>query len=110
MFDKTHGRFTAGQARLCAKEGAVPKFCRARPIPFAIKEKVERELRRLVSEDILEPVEFSEWASPIVPVLEKNNEVRICGDFKSTFNAQCDIVQYPLPRVEELLSNFSQTN
>lgn len=69
---------------------------------------MEKELRRLVSEDILEPVEFSEWASPIVPVLKKNNEVRICGDFKSTFNAQCDITQYPLPRVDELLSKFSQ--
>ena len=44
--------------------------------------KVEQELDRLVSEGILEPVQFADWAAPIVPVLKSDGQsVGICGDF-----------------------------
>ena len=33
-----------------------------------MREMVEKELNRLVEEEILESVEFSEWAAPIVAV------------------------------------------
>ena len=38
-------------------------FCKA----YAIKEKVENKLERLVKEDIFELLEYSEWAKPVVP-------------------------------------------
>ena len=42
---------------------------------------VEEELNRLVREGILEPVEMSDWASPIVPVLKSDGKsVHVCGD------------------------------
>ncbi len=48
---------------------------------------MERELERLVSEDILEPVDRSDWAAPIVPVIKSEKEsVRVCGDFRVTVN------------------------
>ena len=50
--------------------GAIPRFSKARSVPYAYRELVEKELDRLESEGILEPVEFSEWASPIVSVLK----------------------------------------
>ena len=48
---------------------AQPKFCKARPVPFAHKAKVTAEINRLVQEGVLERVTFSKWATPIVPVL-----------------------------------------
>ena len=34
---------------------------------------------------MVEPVAYSEWAAPIVPVLKPDKKsVRICGDFKLT--------------------------
>ena len=42
-------------------------------------EKVDIELKRLVNEGTLEPVQFAEWASPIVAVLKSDYKtVRIC--------------------------------
>ena len=60
---------------------------------------VEQELDRLVSNGILEPVQFADWASPIVPVLKADGHtVRICGDFKQA----CKLDKYPIPKIEDL--------
>ena len=40
-------------------------------VPFAICEKVEQEIDRQVEEGILEPVKFSEWATPVVLIIKK---------------------------------------
>ena len=78
---------------------ATPRFHKARAVPYAYCELVEKELDRLVQEGILEPVEFADWASLIVPVLKKDkNSVRICGDFKQTVNPVSRLNQYPIPR------------
>ena len=42
------------------------------------------ELDQLVNLDILQPVQFSDWATPVVPVLKPDNLVRLCGDYKVT--------------------------
>lgn len=52
------------------------------------------------------PVEFSEWATPIVPVLKPDGSVRICGDFKVTINPHLIDQKYPLPRIEYLFSQL----
>lgn len=44
------------------------------------------ELDRLLKQGIISPVQFSEWATPIVPVVQKGGNVRICGHFKLKIN------------------------
>ena len=61
-------------------------FLQARTVPYALGEKIEVELERLQKEGIIEPVPFSEWAAPIVPVMKQDGTVRICGDYKLTVN------------------------
>ena len=46
-----------------------------------MKAKVEEELQRLQNDGIIEPVSWSDWATPIVTVLKKNESVRLGGDF-----------------------------
>ena len=55
-------------------------------MPYAKKRKVEEELRRLQYEGILIKMDWSEWATPTVPVPKKDGSVRLCGDYKVTVN------------------------
>jgi len=67
--------FKSAKAKLVLKEGSQPKFCKARPVPYAMKPKVEVELKHLEKEGILHKVKFSDWATPIVSVAKSNGTV-----------------------------------
>lgn len=95
------------KATLSVKENTNPKFCIARSVPYALKPKVEEELDRLEKERIIQRIDHSEWASPIVPVLKPNGEVRICGDYKVTVNPHLNVDQYPLPKVEDIFAQLA---
>ena len=62
---------------------------------------------RLVSLGVLIPAEYSQYASPIVPALKKNGELRLCADFSVTINKQLEVEKYPLPTVNELFSKLN---
>ena len=78
-----------------------------RPVPFAIREKVEKELDRLQALGVIQPVRFSDWAAPIVPVLKSDGGVRIYGDYKVTINHSARLEKYPIPRIEELFTSLA---
>ena len=68
---------------------------------FPIRKKVE-ELRRLQRENVIVPMEdSSEWCAPIVPVIKKNDEVRIAVDYKHLTTA-VKRQQHMLPNPESL--------
>ena len=98
------------KAKLKLKEGAKPKFWRPRTVPFALKPGIEKELDKLQSAGIIEPVIYSEWAAPIVPVPKKDGGIRVCGDYKVTLNPLLEIDQYPLPKPEELFTAVTGGN
>ncbi|CAB0000711.1 unnamed protein product [Nesidiocoris tenuis] len=83
------------------KPNSRPVFQRARPIPFALRKGVEEELDRLVRENVLEKVDYSEWSSPVVPIVKPTGSIRLCGDYSSTVNPQVEITQHPFPGFEE---------
>lgn len=80
---------------------------KARPLPFALKSRVEEEIKSLVAQDILVKVDHSDHATPIVPVIKANGKIRICGDFKITINPQLVIDEHPLPYTDELFENLA---
>ena len=52
-------------------------------------------------------VTYSDWASPIVPVLKADGTVRICGDDKVTINQHIKVDHYSMSKAED---NFSTLN
>ena len=107
LFDGDLGTIKGVTAHLKLNENATPQFFKPRPVPFALTEKIAEELKRLERISVLEKVEFSDWAMPIVPVLKPDCTVRICGDYKVTINPALDVPEYPMPTAEEL---FTQLN
>nr|CAI5842820.1 unnamed protein product [Callosobruchus analis] len=80
---------------------------KARPVPFALQPLVEEEIDNLVSQGVLEKVDMSEWATPIVPVVKSNGKVRLCGDFKVTLNPEILVDDHPLPTIDEIFAKMA---
>ncbi|XP_062532877.1 uncharacterized protein K02A2.6-like [Bombyx mori] len=104
------GTYRGEPVNIHLKPGAVPRFMKARPVPYAIKERVEKEINRLEAEGVLRPVTFSEWATPVVPIVKKNGDVRLCGDYRSTVNQATESDTYPMPTASEVFATISGGN
>ncbi|CAL8106073.1 unnamed protein product [Orchesella dallaii] len=100
-------RIRGFKARIILKDEASPKFLKARPLPFAVRQKVEQELVEMEKTGVITKIDHSDWASPLVVVPKQNGKVRITGDFKHTVNNQLCVTQYPLAVPEDLFTNLT---
>ena len=107
LFTEELGGVHPHKATLSVKADATPKFFKPRPIPFAIKDAVGQELDRLERQGIIQKVDSSDWAAPIVAVPKKDGRFRLCGDYKVTVNYALTVDQYPLPKPEDLFATLS---
>ena len=107
LFSSGLGKFSKGEAQIIVDQSKRPIYTKARPLPYAIKEKVEDELLNMVNQNIIVPVSHSDWAAPIVPIQKTNGDIRICGDFKVTVNKVSKPDSYPIPRIEDLYAKLS---
>ena len=96
IFRDELGTVTSCKAKLQIRNDAQPKFCKARSVPFALKEPIEQELDRLEASGIIKKVTHSEWAAPIVAV-----------PCKVTINSSLDVDQYPLPKPDDLFATLA---
>ena len=65
-------------------------------VPCALQEAVEDECHQLESKGVMEKVEFSLWATPMVQVPKADGTTWSCGDYAITVNPQFKIPQYPI--------------
>lgn len=107
LFEEGLGSIKNVTGHINVPANATPRFFKPRSVPFSMKEKVDNELDRLLRENIIESVEHSDWAAPIVPILKSNGEIRICGDFKVTCNREVKIDCYPIPAIDDLYAKLS---
>ncbi|XP_060761945.1 uncharacterized protein K02A2.6-like [Neoarius graeffei] len=107
VFHEGPGTIRGFKAHIKIKPEARSIFKKARPLPYALKETVEKELDRLEAMGIISKVDHSEWASPIVVVPKADKSIRICGDYKVTINHSVEEETYPLPNTEDLFANLA---
>ena len=106
VFQEGLGKVEGVKAKIYINSSEKPRFFKARPVAYTLREKIETELDRLVKEGTIEPVEFSEWATPIVPIVKEDGTIRICGDYKQTINQAAKLDNYPIPKIEDLYATL----
>ncbi|XP_060810148.1 uncharacterized protein K02A2.6-like [Amyelois transitella] len=110
LFDGTLGKYTGREVDLHVRDGTEPVFHRARPVPYALRPRIDAELDSMLSAGVIEPVERSDWATPLVIVRKADGGIRLCADFKVTLNKSLLVDRYPVPKVDDLFSDLSGNN
>ena len=108
LFKEEVGRIRGVKVKIHVDPKARPLFFKPRPVPYALRARVEEELKRLEAAGIIEPVTHSDWAAPVVPVVKGDGSIRLCGDYKLTVNRVASLEKYPLPRIEDLISSLGK--
>ena len=109
IFSGELGIMKSEKAKIYLKANSIRKLLKA-PLPYALKNKIEFKIERMVKNNILEPVDVSEWATPTVPVIKEDSSIRICGDYKMTVNQVSQLDNYPIPKTETLFAEISGCN
>ncbi|XP_023247299.1 uncharacterized protein LOC106644044 [Copidosoma floridanum] len=86
VFSDTLGCYNKRKFSLQLKEGTIPVFKKP---------------------SLYQPVKSRQWATPLVPVLKANGEIRLCGDFKVTVNPCLEIDRHPIPRLSDLSTKLA---
>jgi hypothetical protein len=85
-----------------------PEASSVRQRPYRLnliyKQKVKVEIGRMLEVGIIEPVEESEWISPMVVQENKQGGIRICVDLRK-MNDSCLHDPFPTPFTNEILEN-----
>ena len=61
-------------------------MCKLCTVPYTLKDNVELELDILECVGIIEPVQSTDWAVPIISFIKHGGTLYICGDDKVTIN------------------------
>ena len=82
-----------------------------RTIPFAYRDKLQKELQLLQSQGIIEPVtEPTEWCAPIVVAPKKDSDqIRMCVDL-SRLNRYVKRERYQSPTPAEAVADIAAEN
>ena len=68
---------------------------------------------RLQRLNVIEPIEYSDWAAPIVVVRKAQTDadgdpvVRICADYSTGLNERLEANKYPLPTPDEIIAKLA---
>lgn len=102
------GFCTKASVHLQLRKDSRPVFRPKRPVAYAMEEIVNKELDRLEGLGIISPVDYSDWAAPVVVVRKANGQIRICGDYSTGLNAALHPHEYPLPLPQDIFSKLAR--
>ncbi|UYV78487.1 K02A2.6-like [Cordylochernes scorpioides] len=91
------------------RQGAKPSFTPERNVPYALREKVEKELDTLEAEGIISKAATSDWGSPLVVIPKGDGTVRLCVDYKVGVNDQLVNASYPIKIIEDVLNSLKDS-
>ena len=99
------GTLKGDPLKIVLKENAQPySVSPARRVPIPLMPKVKAELERMEREGVKSSVsERTEWCAPMVPVIKKSGDVRVCVDLKH-LNESIVRPKFVIPTKEDILT------
>jgi hypothetical protein len=108
LFEPGLGKFTGPKVHLQVNRKVEPVFCKLRPVPHALRERVDNKINRLMQLGVFRPITHSAWAAPLVPIMKADKQtVRLCGDYKVTLNKAIITDQYTMPQAEDIFARLA---
>ncbi|GBM16043.1 Uncharacterized protein K02A2.6 [Araneus ventricosus] len=87
-------------------DGAKPSYTPEQNVPYALMEKVDKEIDSLGAAGIISKSITSGWGSPLVVIPKGNGTVGLCVDYKAGVNDQLMNVNYPIKKTDEILNSL----
>ena len=109
IFKPEMGCITDLELEVKFKSDAQPRFCKPRPVPFAVQDELNQAFDDGIAKGIWEPVQFNAHGTPVVPIRKKpltgqeKGKLRVCGDYSVFINSQLETNRHPLPLPEDLM-------
>ncbi|GBM22092.1 Uncharacterized protein K02A2.6, partial [Araneus ventricosus] len=83
-----------------------PSYTPKRNVPYALREKVDKELDSLEAAGIISKSITSDWGSLLVVIPKGDGTVRLCVDYKAGVNDLLMNVNYPIKKIDEVLHSL----
>lgn len=106
IFRDKLGTIVGMKTHINVPENSVPKFYKPRPLAYALQKPVSQELQHLQDNGSIIPVQYSDWAAPIVRIIKEDKTIRTCGNYKVTVNQVSKLDNYSIPKTEDLLGKI----
>ena len=87
--------------------GVPPVKCRPYRTTPQMRAEIDRQLDEMLKYGIVED-SLSDYCSPVVMVKKKNNEYRLCVDYRK-LNAQTISQNHPTPRLDDIIDLLAQS-
>ena len=75
LFRSELGKLNGMEAKICVPSNAQPRYFKLRPVPYSLCDKVDKELEHLLKAGVMSPVQSSDWAAPIIPVVKSDGNM-----------------------------------
>lgn len=84
-----------------------PIFRKAYTVPYKLKDKLVQHLEMLEQQNVISPLKASEWASPVIVVIKKDQDIRMVIDCKVSINQVIVPNSYPLPLAQDIFASLA---
>ena len=86
---------------------SLPKKQPARRVPYSACQKIANQLQKMQNDGVIQELQSSWAASPMVLVRKRDGSLRFCVDYRN-LNSVTKPDLFPLPRIDDLLDNLGK--
>jgi hypothetical protein len=106
MFEETIGCIPGVTVPLRLHDKTKPIFHKEQEVPYALRDKINKELDTLEFQGIISKVATSDWGSPLVVIPKPDGNVRLYVDYKIGVNERLVNANYPIRRTYDVLNSI----